>query len=369
MKVDAANLGNSSHLSPEVLAALQPVKDGPAAPGYTIPCLKQLEFAAGVLLYELLCGKGHPFGKYPANINKLVDPASPVLRTFRREMDAQFGQLPASGFKPSQQTALRGVIHGLTHMDPYHRMPLIEAIRILGGVDKTKNPKVPKVPNLIGEGGSEKSDPSATDRVLEVWILGASYVGKSLLMSAFTGASYRPVTVGVNSGWRNVRPGMPKGFQVRVWDTAGQRIFRNSMAQLTSHDAFVVLVYDVTVRVSLSWSLVFAFVEHLSLHYCSQGQPLQKLERFTPSSKNADAWPSRFTRCQFVNSVSSSSSFFAGCSCVVVANKIDLVDERKVSYSEGLELVSDFLSSCVTGACHILVCASWSLTPRVLTGN
>ena len=53
-----------------------------------------------------------------------------------------------------------------------------------------------------------------------------------------------------------------------MWDTAGQRIFRNSMAGLTSRDAFVMLVYDVTVRPSSSYHVQCMLLLLLLLLLC-----------------------------------------------------------------------------------------------------
>ena len=253
LEAESTNIGNSSHLAPEVICALQAARDtspgtsqqvdiddgpgggggggGSAAPvssiptndslksaRYFLPCRRQLEFAAGVLLFELLFPKCHPYQGYPMNLQQLLrgarvttssDDASfpshqddvELVKRLQTDMHNKIAGLRSSGFSAEQQGSLEQVLQGLLQIDSARRMSLDDAVRVLGSVDK----------------GSQSTTAAATSRLLEIWVLGASFVGKSLLMTSFTGASYTPVTVGVNSSWRNVRPGMPKGFQVRIF--------------------------------------------------------------------------------------------------------------------------------------------------------
>ena len=298
-----SNLGNSAHLAPEVLRAVERAsrevdssRGGAKGPSSSkLPCHKQLEFAAGVILFEILFLTGHPYGRYPANLADLFAPSAhgqaknDFVVGLECDIKEKISQLRSKDFSQLQCAALRDVLLGLVELDDTKRMSLHTAIQTLGATEKRQQkPEVSPAPETT----VATSPPS---RVLEVWILGASFVGKSRLMSAFTGAQYAPVTVGVNSTWRNVRPGMPKGFHVRLWDTAGQRIFRNSMAGLTTQDAFVALVYDVTVHARHNPRLQLLAVHPTYLLLCRTdirfGSRMTKSATFICNSGSKDASP------------------------------------------------------------------------------
>ena len=104
------------------------------------------------------------------------------------------------------------------------------------------------------------------------------------------------------------------------------------MAGLTSRDAFIMLVFDVTVCGQMQFVLVNLYAGPLK--YISSCSTWQASLINLPSCRQA---PDTFDELRTIHAQLLDKGRMAAC--VVVANKIDLVGERKVSYVQGLQLV------------------------------
>ena len=140
---------------------------------------------------------------------------------------------------------------------------------------------------------------SGSDLDFKVVVIGDSAVGKSCILQRVDSDSYNPTNIST-IGMDLITKMVPSGnYQVRLqlWDTAGQERFR-AMVRLHSRGAKgVILVYSVDDRESFTGITEF----HQSLMADAQNHP----------------------------------PF-----CVLVANKVDLVDSRLVTKKEGKKLAT-----------------------------
>lgn len=130
------------------------------------------------------------------------------------------------------------------------------------------------------------------DYLLKVVVVGDSSVGKSCLLLRFVDKRFRnnhELTIGVEFGCRVVEA-EGRRFKVHVWDTAGQEAFRSITRCYYRSAAVALLVFDITKR-----------------------STFENLERWAKDVLAAAA---------------------PGVVLVVVANKVDLHEQREVSREE-----------------------------------
>ena len=134
------------------------------------------------------------------------------------------------------------------------------------------------------------------DYLLKYIIIGDAAVGKSNLLLRFTQGDFKSeyqLTIGVEFGAKNLNIGN-KNFRLQIWDTAGQENYRSITRAYYKNSVCAILVYDISNRESF---------EHISnwIEDCLAQSP----------------------KTVFM---------------VLVGNKSDLNDTRKVTYEEGKEM-------------------------------
>ena len=146
---------------------------------------------------------------------------------------------------------------------------------------------------------------AAAVQEIKLLTIGDSGVGKSSLLLRWANADTSLVkssmpTVGIDFKFKNITVDGER-VKVHVWDTAGQERFRTLTATYYRKAQGVLLVYDVTNRESFN---------------------------------NVRNWMSQIT----INAE-------VGISVDLVANKLDLVEKRVVSFEEGEALAKEFKTS------------------------
>ncbi len=141
------------------------------------------------------------------------------------------------------------------------------------------------------------------DYVLKYIIIGDSRVGKSCLMEQFTSdkfISYHDITIGIDFNKKEVKIDNPEkekgqlGIKISIWDTAGQEYFKAITRQYYRGSCACILVYDITNRESFQ-----------NIH-----QWIKELYDYSHDKIEV----------------------------ILVGNKLDLSEERKVSLDEGFQL-------------------------------
>ena len=150
------------------------------------------------------------------------------------------------------------------------------------------------------------------DYLLKYIIIGDAAVGKSNLLLRFAQNDFKAeyqLTIGVEFGAKNIDINNKK-LRLQIWDTAGQENYRSITRAYYKNSACALLVYDISNRESF---------EHISnwIEDCLAQSP---------------------------------KSVFM----VLVGNKSDLTEERKVTYQEGEEMAKNnkimfFETSAKTG--------------------
>jgi len=145
--------------------------------------------------------------------------------------------------------------------------------------------------NVVDHDGPKSKQ---NDKTLKLLLLGDSAVGKSSLMFRFVeGTSPEDkmlATVGIDFKWTTVVV-KDTTYRVQIWDTAGQEKFRTIARSYYRNVKGYILVYDITDRFS------FEHIEYWLEELSNSGNP--------------------------------------GTYMVLVGNKADREDERKVSTKEG----------------------------------
>jgi small GTP-binding protein len=124
-------------------------------------------------------------------------------------------------------------------------------------------------------------------------VIGDGAVGKSNLLLRYAHGQFNPeyqVTIGVEFGIKDVDIG-GKTFRIQIWDTAGQEMFRSITRGYYKNSVCACVVYDITNEIS--FENIKSWIEDCKKH----------------SSKTI--------------------------LLVLIGNKIDLQNERKISYEEG----------------------------------
>ena len=103
----------------------------------------------------------------------------------------------------------------------------------------------------------------------KVVLIGDSSVGKSCVLLQFIDRRFQPVydlTIGVEFGSRVVTTPDKTPVRLKVWDTAGQEVFRSMTRSYYRGASVVILMYDVTRRDTLirivQWLQEIAGVVH-----------------------------------------------------------------------------------------------------------
>ena len=138
-------------------------------------------------------------------------------------------------------------------------------------------------------------DEDKFDYLIKYVIVGDSAVGKSNLLLRFTQGSFNSayqLTIGVEFGSGRIVVGN-EIFRVQIWDTAGQENFRSITRSYYKNSACALLVYDISKKES--FESIQSWIDD-----CKSAAPETVL-------------------------------------MVLVGNKSDLTDERKVSEEEGRE--------------------------------
>ncbi|CAK9108217.1 unnamed protein product [Durusdinium trenchii] len=138
------------------------------------------------------------------------------------------------------------------------------------------------------------------DHLVKLLLLGDSAVGKSSLLMRFCESKFDAnfvLTIGVDFKWKQVERQQRK-LKIQVWDTAGQERFRTITPAYYRAAMGVVICYDITDKASF---------EHIDYW-------LQQLEQHGDE----------------------------GVQRVLVGNKADLEENRKVSKEEGQQLAAQY---------------------------
>ena len=142
--------------------------------------------------------------------------------------------------------------------------------------------------------------PNNYDHLFRYIIVGDMAVGKSCLLLQFTDNKFRhqhELTIGVEFGGKTIEVGN-KVVKIQIWDTAGQEKFRSiSHSYIRNADA-IILVYDVTNEETFD-------------HVSTWMEAIQGLAR-------------------------------QGLPVILVGNKIDMENERKISTEEGQKLAEKY---------------------------
>lgn len=136
------------------------------------------------------------------------------------------------------------------------------------------------------------------DYIFKYIIVGDSGVGKSCMLLRFVDGRYatdHDITIGVEFGTKIVSL-KDKNIKIQIWDTAGQEYFKSITRAYYRDSAGVILVYDITNRQSFD---------------------------------NAKEW------LDDIKNLSNSSAI------ILVGNKIDIDNERKVSYEDGEKFANE----------------------------
>mmetsp|Transcript_16427 Transcript_16427/g.35458 ORF Transcript_16427/g.35458 Transcript_16427/m.35458 type:complete len:204 (+) Transcript_16427:79-690(+) len=147
---------------------------------------------------------------------------------------------------------------------------------------------------MAGAGGSDY------DHMVKLLLLGDSAVGKSSLLVRFCESRFEEnfvLTIGVDFKWKQVERNGSK-LKIQVWDTAGQERFRTITPAYYRAAMGVVFTYDITDRST------FDHVEYWVNQLDAHGDP--QVQR------------------------------------ILVGNKADLTEHRKVSTEDGEALASKF---------------------------
>ena len=150
------------------------------------------------------------------------------------------------------------------------------------------------------------------DYMLKYIIIGDSGVGKSNILLKYIHDQFNEEfqsTIGVEFGAKNIKI-KDKVYRIQIWDTAGQEMFRSITRAYFKSSVCACVVYDITSKTSF---------------------------------ENIQSW------IEDCKKLSPKSIFM-----VLIGNKIDLEDQRKVTYEEGEEFASDnamlfFETSAKTG--------------------
>ena len=135
--------------------------------------------------------------------------------------------------------------------------------------------------------------------LLKYIIIGDSAVGKSNILLRYAHEKFNEdyqATIGVEFGAKNLEINNEK-YRIQIWDTAGQQNFKSITRAYYKNSVCAIIVYDITNRESFN---------------------------------NINTW---IDDCK---SQSPKTVFF-----VLVGNKIDLENERKVDYNEGLNFAKE----------------------------
>ena len=135
--------------------------------------------------------------------------------------------------------------------------------------------------------------------LLKYIIIGDSAVGKSNLLLRYVHDKFNEdyqATIGVEFGAKNVEINNEK-YRIQIWDTAGQENFRSITRAYYKHSVCAIIVYDITNKDSFN---------------------------------HINSW---IDECK---NQSPKTVFF-----VLVGNKSDLENERKVNYNEGLNFANE----------------------------
>jgi Ras-related protein Rab-2A len=135
--------------------------------------------------------------------------------------------------------------------------------------------------------------------LLKYIIIGDSAVGKSNILLRYAHEKFNEdyqATIGVEFGAKNLEINNEK-YRIQIWDTAGQENFKSITRAYYKNSVCAIIVYDITNRESFN---------------------------------NINTW---IDDCK---SQSPKTVFF-----VLVGNKIDLENERKVDYNEGLNFAKE----------------------------
>eukprot|EP00913_Durusdinium_trenchii_P035782 g33483.t1 len=151
-----------------------------------------------------------------------------------------------------------------------------------------------------GPGCSRMATTNDYDHLVKLLLLGDSAVGKSSLLMRFCESKFDAnfvLTIGVDFKWKQVERQQRK-LKIQVWDTAGQERFRTITPAYYRAAMGVVICYDITDKASF---------EHIDYW-------LQQLEQHGDE----------------------------GVQRVLVGNKADLEENRKVSKEEGQQLAAQY---------------------------
>eukprot|EP01038_Epipyxis_sp_PR26KG_P012350 gene12350-16564_t len=144
---------------------------------------------------------------------------------------------------------------------------------------------------------------------IKLLMLGDSAVGKSALIDRYTNNSFSPAyisTVGVDFRVKNIVVD-DKRIKLQIWDTAGQERFRSISKSYYKSANGILLVYDVTDR--SSFDSIRNWIKQIQMH--------------------ADS----------------------GVCKILVGNKCDCENDRKITEEEGLKLSKEYkISFCETSA-------------------
>ena len=135
--------------------------------------------------------------------------------------------------------------------------------------------------------------------LLKYIVIGDSAVGKSNILLRYAHEKFNEdyqATIGVEFGAKNLEINNEK-YRIQIWDTAGQENFKSITRAYYKNSVCAIIVYDITNRESFN---------------------------------NINTW---IDDCK---SQSPKTVFF-----VLVGNKIDLENERKVDYNEGLNFAKE----------------------------
>ena len=138
------------------------------------------------------------------------------------------------------------------------------------------------------------------DYLYKYIIIGDAYVGKSNLLLRYAHGQFRPdyqLTIGVEFGAKNIKI-RDKIYRIQIWDTAGTESFRSVTRGYYKSSACALLVYDIANRESFN-----------------------NIETWIEDCKNQ----------------SPKTIYF-----VLVGNKSDLEDKRKVNTEEGQQLADKY---------------------------
>lgn len=140
------------------------------------------------------------------------------------------------------------------------------------------------------------------DHVIKVLLVGDSGVGKSSILQRFVKGTFQdqqPTTIGVDFSTIEMEL-YNKRVKLMIWDTAGQEKFRALTSTFYRGAKGVILVYDVT-RASTLNSLSDYWLQELDM-YASSAEPVR----------------------------------------MIIANKVDMGEQREVSWAQGM----DFAKAC-----------------------